>query len=279
MPNSDPGLVQHAGVARQDPGEVRAGQHGRDLEDQLTGVGAGRQFAGPDGVAHGLDELPLPFPYHFRGPVARPPGACRQLGHDAREKATAREHPTLQVREKRVGQSPHPPETRGRLPSRGQDFPPEDLGRRLDRGQFEFLLRHYAASPYPLTVAVADFNGDGAPDIATKSEIMTSNMYSSIDVLLGYGDGTFASPVSQPLGAGTYAGAQAAGDFDGDGLPDVVAITAAPRTSVLINAGGWVFPATLAIGDVTVTEGGAANVNATFMVTRRENLDTTAKVS
>jgi hypothetical protein len=126
--------------------------------------------------------------------------------------------------------------------------------------------RDITASPWPLTVTVADFNGDGALDIATTSELwIPPNAYSSIDVLLGYGDGTFAYPISQSLGVETYA--LAADDFDGDGLPDVAVATAEWRTSVLINAGGWVFPATLAIGDVTVTEGNAGTIDATFTVT------------
>jgi hypothetical protein len=123
----------------------------------------------------------------------------------------------------------------------------------------------YTAGFYPQTVAVADFNGDGALDIAT-----TSHAYSSIDVLLGYGDGTFAYPISQSLGVGTYASALAADDFDGDGLPDVATtqlLGSADQLKVLINAGDWVFPPTLAIGNVTVTEGSAGTVNAIFTVT------------
>jgi hypothetical protein len=134
--------------------------------------------------------------------------------------------------------------------------------------QYYWALNHAVGSD-PVAVAVADFNGDGALDIA-----ITSNAYPNytgqIDVFLGYGDGTFASTINQSLGAESYVTALAANDFDGDGLSDVVVTTLEPnffQLNVLINAGGWVFPPTLAIGDVTVTEGNAGTVNATFTVT------------
>jgi hypothetical protein len=132
-----------------------------------------------------------------------------------------------------------------------------------------YWVRNYAVGSDPVAVAVADFNGDGALDIA-----ITSNTYPNytgqIDVFLGYGDGTFASTINQSLGAESYVIALAADDFDGDGLSDVAVtlVEASPfHLNVLINAGGWVFPPTLAIGDVTVTEGNAGTVNATFTVT------------
>jgi hypothetical protein len=130
--------------------------------------------------------------------------------------------------------------------------------------------------PDALSVAVADFNGDGAPDIATTSNPDYPNSPFQIDVLLGYGDGTFVYTTNQPLGL--YAEALAADDFDGDGLPDV-AVTGSYLLNVLTNAGDWVFPATLAVGDVNVTEGDGGTVEAIFTVTRGGKLDTTVTVS
>src|SRR5262245_55629200 len=40
-----------------------------------------------------------------------------------------------------LGQRLHPTEARSRLPARGKHFPPQDLGRRLDRCRLKFLLR------------------------------------------------------------------------------------------------------------------------------------------
>jgi hypothetical protein len=66
----------------------------------------------------------------------------------------------------------------------------------------------------PYTVAVADFNLDGALDIVT-SNFMTGNA----SVLLGNGDGTFQAPIDAgPTGQFSYG--VAVGDFNGDGKPD-----------------------------------------------------------
>lgn len=61
------------------------------------------------------------------------------------------------------------------------------------------------------SVALADFNGDGKPDIGLAG----GNGFAT---LRGNGDGTFQSPVSGF--AGTNLGFAVAADFDGDGRPD-----------------------------------------------------------
>src|SRR6185503_9016150 len=68
----------------------------------------------------------------------------------------------------------------------------------------------------PRSVAIADFNRDGKPDLAVANP--TSN---TVMVLPGNGDGTFQAIVT--LTAGTGPSSVAAGDFNGDGNPDLAA--------------------------------------------------------
>ena len=72
----------------------------------------------------------------------------------------------------------------------------------------------YAAGNGALGPVVADFNGDGIPDIAVEN--YTDGTES---LLLGNGDGTFQAQTTFPTGTNPYAAA--VGDFNGDGNPDL----------------------------------------------------------
>jgi trimeric autotransporter adhesin len=86
----------------------------------------------------------------------------------------------------------------------------------------------------PLT-AVADFNGDGIPDI-----IFSPN--GAIEVSLGNGDGTFASPVLAPVDQEDGINAFAVGDFNGDGNTDIlVADEDTGQLTVLLGKGDGTF--------------------------------------
>jgi len=72
----------------------------------------------------------------------------------------------------------------------------------------------YGVQGEPVGAMVADFNGDGKPDIAAV------NSYSnSVSVLLGVGDGTFGSASNFTANYGPNFLAVA--DFNGDGKPDI----------------------------------------------------------
>ncbi len=69
-----------------------------------------------------------------------------------------------------------------------------------------------------------DFNGDGVPDLAVVNPCSSSycgSGYGSVTILIGNGDGSFQDPV--PYATGTYQPMSVAtGDFNGDGVPDLV---------------------------------------------------------
>jgi hypothetical protein len=104
-------------------------------------------------------------------------------------------------------------------------------------------------------LTIADFNGDGRPDLAVGNEISPD-----ISVLINLANGTFAPPVSYPVLGGF---SLAAADFDGDGRPDLAVANAGFGTvSVLLNAGNGVFStATKYVTGAGITAVAAADVN------------------
>jgi hypothetical protein len=94
---------------------------------------------------------------------------------------------------------------------------------------------NYAAGSSPRSVAVADFNRDGKPDLA----VADSNG-NTVSVLLGKGDGTLATPTSYATGAIPIG--IAAWDFNRDGIPDLaVANSNGQGISVLLGNGDGTF--------------------------------------
>jgi hypothetical protein len=97
-------------------------------------------------------------------------------------------------------------------------------------GTFGQAILHplqYGFDPTSSTVAIADWNGDGHPDIAA----MPGPYAGYTQFLLGDGTGTFALQEN-----GFFLDAQsfpAVGDFNGDGLPDVASASGA--IWVLVN--------------------------------------------
>jgi hypothetical protein len=71
----------------------------------------------------------------------------------------------------------------------------------------------------PFKLAVADFNGDGKPDVATVDEA-DDTQGNGLSVLLGNGSGGFQAEHGV-VGSGTGLSI-ATGDFNGDGKPDIV---------------------------------------------------------
>ncbi len=106
----------------------------------------------------------------------------------------------------------------------------------------------------PLSVATADFNGDGKLDM-----VVTNDGSNNVSVLMGKGDGTFQAAVNYP--AGTNPTSLTVGDFNGDGKLDLaVANNGTNTVSIFLGKGDGTFqaavnypagtnPTSVAVGD------------------------------
>jgi hypothetical protein len=102
----------------------------------------------------------------------------------------------------------------------------------------------YGVGLQPISVAVADFNGDGKLDLAVVN-MSTSN--GSVSVLLGKGDGTFQAASS--FDVGTFPFSVAVGDFNGDDKLDLAVVNFGSGTvSVLLGNGDGTFQAAVDYG-------------------------------
>lgn len=92
------------------------------------------------------------------------------------------------------------------------------------------------------SVAVADVNGDGKPDLVVASQcssLVSNCAYQGrgiVGVLLGNGDGTFQAVLTYDSGA-YGAVSVAVADLNGDSRPDLVVTSLAGVVGVLLNAG------------------------------------------
>jgi hypothetical protein len=117
-------------------------------------------------------------------------------------------------------------------------------------GTFQPVVTYSSGGNTALSVAVADVNGDGKPDLLVGNQCDESIncAHGLVGVLLGKGDGTFQSAVSYDAG-GTGAWSVAVADVNGDGKPDlVIAIAFYNTVAVLLGNGDGTFQAAMTYG-------------------------------
>src|SRR5436309_3526137 len=90
-------------------------------------------------------------------------------------------------------------------------------------GTFQPALAFSSGGKFAFSVAIADVNGDGKPDLLIANEYASTANQSTgtVAVLLGNGDGTFQPAVTYGSG-GQYFYTVAIADVNGDGRPDLL---------------------------------------------------------
>ena len=137
----------------------------------------------------------------------------------------------------------------------------------LGNGDGTFGPKHdFATGTLPFSVAIGDLSGDGRPDLAVANAGSVVAAGSTVSVLLGNGDGSFAPRTDFPVGARPIS--VAIGDLNGDARLDLAvansgsSANAGATVSVLLGNGDGGFgpktdfetgraPNFVAIGDVS----------------------------
>ena len=133
-------------------------------------------------------------------------------------------------------------------------------------GTFQPVVVYNSGAPAARSVAIADLNGDGKPDIvvANCGNLAACPGDGVVGVLLGNGDGTFKPAVTYDSGA-PQAVSVAVADVNADGKPDILVANSSGtgRVSVLLGNGDGTFRAS----------GGYASLNAQALAVADVNHD------
>jgi hypothetical protein len=112
----------------------------------------------------------------------------------------------------------------------------------LGKGDGTFRPQVTYAAEFAISLAAADFDGDGIQDLAVTDNGNVNGGPGKVLLMLGHRDGTFDAPVAAPAGLGPYA--IDVGDFNRDGKLDAVVAdyaTGGDSISVLLGKGNGTF--------------------------------------
>ena len=110
-------------------------------------------------------------------------------------------------------------------------------------GSFQSAVTYSTGGIGSWSVAVADVNGDGKPDLI----VVGYDPSSAVGVLLGNGDGTFQPARNYGLSGGNAVSVVVA-DVNGDGKPDLIVAILGGAVDVLLGQGDGTFPTVAAYG-------------------------------
>ena len=121
-------------------------------------------------------------------------------------------------------------------------------------GTFQPTVTYGSGGVYAESIAVADVNGDGRPDLVAGNFCANytdhCSLNGSVDVLLGSGEGAFQPPITYGSGGYGVVGVAIA-DLNGDGKPDLVVTNCGVSGCGSGGAGNGVLGALLGNGDGT----------------------------
>jgi uncharacterized protein (TIGR03437 family) len=105
----------------------------------------------------------------------------------------------------------------------------------------QFVSEAQFATAAAETIAIADVNGDGNPDILTGTAFPHS---AGLQVLLGSGGSSFQPPATYDISSSLFVSSMAIADVNGDGKPDAILASSSPsagKISVFLGNGDGTF--------------------------------------
>ena len=100
---------------------------------------------------------------------------------------------------------------------------------------------HFPVGPAPTDLRVADFNGDGKPDVVCLAALSGGPGESYVTVLLNDGTGGLTNRHDYPVGENANSGGLDVGDYDGDGHLDFAVASLMTGVHVYRNTGSGEF--------------------------------------